>query len=118
MRTSSTHLEVTASPSAEDSGVVIKGLKTFNKAFMDVQRVPLAVLVRDEAGVTVGGLLGHTNGAGSASISSGCPLIFEAKGSAPDLWRLRRLRHAGRAVSTRTSTQAVFRGPAFRAAWL
>lgn len=41
---------------------MIKGLETFNKPFMDVQGVPIAVLVRDEAGVTVGGLLGHTNG--------------------------------------------------------
>ncbi len=57
-----TRIDVTASPSAEDCKVVIGGMQAFNKSFVELQSVPLAVLARDEAGAMLGGLLGHTSG--------------------------------------------------------
>jgi ribosomal protein S18 acetylase RimI-like enzyme len=55
-------IALTASPSAEDCKVVIGGMAEFNKTFVELQSTPLALLVRDDAGTVLGGLLGHTSG--------------------------------------------------------
>ena len=54
--------EVSEAPSAEDCKVVFAGMAAFNKASVELQSAPLAVLVRDAGGVMRGGLLGHTSG--------------------------------------------------------
>ena len=54
--------EVSMAPSAIDCKVVINGLAAFNRAFVELQSAPLAILVRDAAGGTIGGLLAHTSG--------------------------------------------------------
>lgn len=56
-------IEVTAAPSAADRETVLAGLLTFIHAEAGVIGTPLAVLVRDEAGVVVGGLTGRTSAA-------------------------------------------------------
>ncbi len=56
-------VEVTAAPSASDREAVLGGLHTFMHAETGEVPTRLAVLVRDEAGAAVGGLIGRTSGA-------------------------------------------------------
>lgn len=56
-------IEVTGAPSASDREAILGGLLAFIRAETDQVPVPLAVLVRDEAGVVVGGLIGRTTAA-------------------------------------------------------
>ena len=56
-------IEVTAAPSASDREAVLGGLLAFIRAKTDQVPVPLAVLVRDEAGAVMGGLTGRTTAA-------------------------------------------------------
>ena len=56
-------IEVTATPSASDREAVLSGLLAFIRAETDQVPVPLAVLVRDEASIVVGGLIGRTTAA-------------------------------------------------------
>ncbi len=53
-------IDVTASPSAADHEVVLGGIKAFIVERTGLIGQPLAVLVRDPQGVTLGGLLGRT----------------------------------------------------------
>jgi GNAT superfamily N-acetyltransferase len=54
-------LVVPETPSDADRAAILEGLAAFNRAHADVGAVgPLAVLLKDAAGVTVGGLWGTT----------------------------------------------------------
>jgi GNAT superfamily N-acetyltransferase len=54
-------IELTAEPSEADLARVAEGLTSFNTADAGPSgRVPLAILVRDEAGAVIGGLSGYT----------------------------------------------------------
>ena len=54
-------IELTAEPSEADLVRVAEGLTSFNTADAGPSgRVPLAILVRDEAGAVIGGLSGYT----------------------------------------------------------
>jgi len=54
-------IEVTASPSKDEVDIIGTGLAAFNEADVGpADRVPLAVLVRDDAGAIVGGISGYT----------------------------------------------------------
>ncbi|MFK4766935.1 GNAT family N-acetyltransferase [Rhizobium sp. ZW T2_16] len=56
------HIEVTASPIGEDLDVILKSLTAYNEATVGPSdRMPLAVLIRDEQGQTIGGLSGYTS---------------------------------------------------------
>lgn len=55
-------IEVTASPSGEDLDVIIRSLTAYNEDTVGAaDRIPLAVLIRDEQGHTIGGLSGYTS---------------------------------------------------------
>ncbi|TWF54595.1 GNAT family N-acetyltransferase [Neorhizobium alkalisoli] len=57
-----TQIEVTATPSGEDLAIILDGLSAFNE--IDVgpaERVPLAVLIRDDQGRVIGGISGYTS---------------------------------------------------------
>lgn len=55
-------LELTASPSSGDLDVILKGLTAFNEAEVGpADRMPLAVLIRDDDGQVIGGLSGYTS---------------------------------------------------------
>ncbi len=56
-------IEVTAAPSAPDREAVLGGLLAFIRVETGQVPMPLAVLVRDEAGAVVGGLTGRTTAA-------------------------------------------------------
>ena len=56
-------LEVTATPSASDREAVLAGLLRFIRNETGSVAVPLAVLVRDEDGGAMGGLIGRTTAA-------------------------------------------------------
>ncbi|WP_052402552.1 GNAT family N-acetyltransferase [Muricoccus aerilatus] len=56
-------IEVTAAATEADRDVILSGLLDFIRAEAGVVGMPLAVLVRDEAGLVVGGLTGRTSGA-------------------------------------------------------
>lgn len=56
-------IEVTAEPSTSDREAVLDGLLAFIRVQTNQVPVPLAVLVRDEAGAVVGGLIGRTTAA-------------------------------------------------------
>jgi GNAT superfamily N-acetyltransferase len=54
-------IEVTASPSQDEVDIIGTGLAAFNEADVGpADRMPLAVLVRDDAGAIVGGISGYT----------------------------------------------------------
>lgn len=54
-------VELTASPTSEDREVILSGLHALTRAQTDRDdHQPLAVLVRDDAGAVVGGLVGRT----------------------------------------------------------
>jgi GNAT superfamily N-acetyltransferase len=54
-------LTVTAEPAAEDVAAIGNGLAAFNEADVGpANRVPMVVVVRDEAGALVGGISGYT----------------------------------------------------------
>jgi GNAT superfamily N-acetyltransferase len=54
-------LDVTAAPLADDLAVIGDGLAAFNESDVGLSgRLPLAVLLRDEAGAVRGGLSGYT----------------------------------------------------------
>ncbi|MNE01993.1 Acetyltransferase (GNAT) family protein [compost metagenome] len=55
-------IEVTASPTGEDLDVILKSLTAYNEAAVGpADRMPLAVLIRDEQGKSIGGLSGYTS---------------------------------------------------------
>jgi GNAT superfamily N-acetyltransferase len=55
-------IELTASPSSEDLGVILKSLTAYNEAEVGpADRIPLAVLIRDDDGEVIGGLSGYTS---------------------------------------------------------
>ncbi len=55
-------LDLTASPSSDDLDVILKGLTAYNEAEVGAaDRMPVAVLIRDEQGRTIGGLSGYTS---------------------------------------------------------
>ena len=56
-------IEVTAEPSPSDRDAIRSGLHGFMLAETGSTPMPLAVLVRDEAGIVVGGLTGRTSAA-------------------------------------------------------
>lgn len=56
-------IEVVTAPSVSDREIILDGLLAFIRAETGQVPVPLAVLVRDEAGVVVGGLTGRTTAA-------------------------------------------------------
>ncbi len=56
-------VEVTVAPSASDREIILDGLIAFIRAKTSQVPMPLAVLVRDEAGVVVGGLTGRITAA-------------------------------------------------------
>jgi len=53
-------IEVTATPTAVDREAVFAGLMAFIRAEVGVVATPLGVLVRDDTGQTIGGLIGRT----------------------------------------------------------
>ncbi|MBO0142950.1 GNAT family N-acetyltransferase [Agrobacterium sp. Ap1] len=56
------HTDVTASPSGEDLDAILKSLTSYNEQDVGpADRIPLAVLIRDEEGKTIGGLSGYTS---------------------------------------------------------
>ncbi|SFB45466.1 Acetyltransferase (GNAT) family protein [Rhizobium sp. NFR07] len=55
-------IELTASPSGEHLDVILKGLTAYNEAEVGpADRIPLAVLIRDDGGDVIGGLSGYTS---------------------------------------------------------
>ena len=56
-------VEVTATPSVSDREAVLTGLLSFIRSETGSVATPLAVLVRDEGGIAVGGLIGRTTAA-------------------------------------------------------
>ncbi|MEV4605923.1 GNAT family N-acetyltransferase [Neorhizobium sp. LMR1-1-1.1] len=55
-------IDVTASPSGEDLDAILKSLTSYNEQDVGpADRIPLAVLIRDEEGKTIGGLSGYTS---------------------------------------------------------
>jgi GNAT superfamily N-acetyltransferase len=55
-------IELTSAPSGEDLDVILKGLTAYNQAEVGpADRIPLAVLIRDEDGQVIGGLSGYTS---------------------------------------------------------
>lgn len=55
-------IEVTASPTGEDLDVILKSLTAYNEAAVGpADRMPLAVLIRNEEGKSIGGLSGYTS---------------------------------------------------------
>ena len=56
-----THLDVTDTPSESELAAISEGLTAFNAADVGPsKRRPLAVLIRDESGKTIGGISGYT----------------------------------------------------------
>jgi GNAT superfamily N-acetyltransferase len=55
-------IELTSSPSGEDLDVILKGLTAYNEAEVGpAERIPLAILIRDDDGQVIGGLSGYTS---------------------------------------------------------
>jgi GNAT superfamily N-acetyltransferase len=55
-------LDLTATPAADALAVILDGLSAFNEADVGpAERLPLAVLIRDETGKVIGGLSGYTS---------------------------------------------------------
>jgi GNAT superfamily N-acetyltransferase len=55
-------IELTAAPSGEDLDAILKSLTAYNEAEVGpADRIPLAVLIRDEGGQVIGGLSGYTS---------------------------------------------------------
>lgn len=55
-------IELTSAPSGEDLDVILKALTAYNEAEVGpADRIPLAVLIRDEGGRVIGGLSGYTS---------------------------------------------------------
>ncbi|TDK39037.1 GNAT family N-acetyltransferase [Rhizobium deserti] len=55
-------LDLTSEPSPEELAVIADGLTVFNEGEVGAsERLPLAVLIRDEEGRTIGGLSGYTS---------------------------------------------------------
>jgi GNAT superfamily N-acetyltransferase len=55
-------IELTSSPSGEDLDVILKGLTAYNQAEVGpAERIPLAILIRDDDGQVIGGLSGYTS---------------------------------------------------------
>jgi GNAT superfamily N-acetyltransferase len=55
-------IELTSAPSGEDLDVILKGLTAYNEAEVGpADRIPLAVLIRDDDGEVIGGLSGYTS---------------------------------------------------------
>lgn len=55
-------IELTPAPSGEDLDVILKGLTAYNEAEVGpADRIPLAVLIRDDGGDVIGGLSGYTS---------------------------------------------------------
>jgi GNAT superfamily N-acetyltransferase len=55
-------IELTSSPSSEDLDVILKGLTAYNEAEVGpADRIPLAILIRDDDGDVIGGLSGYTS---------------------------------------------------------
>ena len=60
MSVGSPRIEIVENPGERDQHVVLDGLRAFNVAFIgDPNEVQLAAFARDEAGTTIGGMLGH-----------------------------------------------------------
>lgn len=55
-------IETTDAPSEADRSVILDGLRAYNLAAAGMAARPIAVLVRDDDGRTVGGLTGRTGG--------------------------------------------------------
>jgi hypothetical protein len=54
-------IEVTASPPQDDIGIISTGLAAFNESDVGpADRMPIAVLVRHDAGAIVGGISSYT----------------------------------------------------------
>ena len=55
-------IELTAAPSGEDLDAILKSLTAYNEADVGpADRLPLAVLIRDDDGKVIGGLSGYTS---------------------------------------------------------
>jgi GNAT superfamily N-acetyltransferase len=55
-------IDVTASPSGEDLDAILRSLTSYNEHDVGpADRIPLAVLIRNEEGKTIGGLSGYTS---------------------------------------------------------